>query len=62
MKKFVYDFLNVFTYLGVVFFTVLYNKHLTSFQVSHLVFIHLAIFFVVTVLQLANSLRWNLHF
>lgn len=61
MQKFMYDLLNLLTYIGVIFFTVLYNRCLTHFEVGSLIIAHLCIFFIVTALQLVNALRWNLE-
>lgn len=37
MKKFMYDFLNVLSYVGTIIFTVVYNKYLTNVQVRTLI-------------------------
>lgn len=59
MKKFMYDFLNVFSYVGTIFFTVMYNKYLTRVQARTLILCQLVLFFISNVLVLCNSLRLN---
>merc|ERR1719329_75038 len=55
-----YDLLNSLTYIGVILITVLFNKYLSKVNVRTLIYVQLIIFFVINVLQLCNSLRWNL--
>lgn len=59
MKKFMYDFLNVFSYIGTIFFTILYNRYLTNVQVRKLILAQLVLYFVSNIFVLANSLRLN---
>lgn len=59
MKKYMYDFLNVFSYIGTIFFTVLYNKYLSKHQARSLIFYQLVLFLFSNILVLINSLRLN---
>ena len=56
-----YDMLNVLTYVGIIFLTVIYNKYLTNIEVKTLIIVQLCIFLVTTSLQLINALRLNLQ-
>lgn len=60
MRKFMYDLLNSLTYVGVILITILFNKYLSKVNVRMLIYVQLLIFFVINLLQLCNSLRWNL--
>lgn len=59
MKKFMYDFLNVFSYVGTIFFTMMYNKYLSRMQARTLILFQLIFFFISNLLVLVNSLRLN---
>lgn len=59
MKKFMYDFLNVFSYIGTIFFTVLYNKYLFNCQVRKLIMVQLVLYFISNLLVLCNAFRLN---
>ena len=59
MKKFMYDFLNAFSYIGTIFFTVMYSKYLSRVQVRTLILCQLVLFFLSNILVLINSLRIN---
>jgi hypothetical protein len=59
MKKYMYDFLNVLSYVGTIFFTIMYNKYLSGVQVRYLILTQLIFFFISNILVLFNSLRLN---
>jgi len=62
MNKYMYDFLNMFSYIGTIFFTLLYNKFLTQVDARRLVFYQLVFFLISNLLVLANALRLNNHY
>jgi len=37
VKKYMYDYLNMLSYFGTIFFTVIYNKYFTKVQVRYLI-------------------------
>ena len=57
MPKYMYDILNVFTFVGVIFFTGLYNQFLSKIEISQLIMIKLVLFFVVTIMLLFIALK-----
>ena len=59
MEKSTYDFLNMLTYVGLVFFTVLYNMFMKEVQIWILILISLVLFLIMTSLMLVNSMRLN---
>jgi hypothetical protein len=61
MSKATYDFLNVLTYVGIIFFTALYNQLLTGVQVWILMLTSLILFMIMTSLLLMNATRLNIE-
>jgi hypothetical protein len=61
MPKYEYDFLNILTYVGILFFVVLYNKCFPGAQVWILILISLFLFIIMTSLMLINALRINIE-
>ena len=59
MSTYMYDFLNLFAYVGVMLLTVVYNRYLSKMEVKTLIQWQLYIMLGVNCLQMANSLRWN---
>lgn len=57
MPKYMYDCLNVFTYLGVIFFTATYNSLLCKVEIAQLCMVQLILFFITTVLLIVISLK-----
>jgi len=39
MQKYLYDMLNVLTYVGIIFLTVIYNRYLTNVEVRTLILV-----------------------
>ena len=60
MKPYMYDYINVLTYFGVLFFTLIYNRYCTNIEVKTLILMQLILFFTATSIILMNSLRLNL--
>ena len=54
-----YDFLNGLSYIGTIFFTVMYNRYLGKMQVRTLILYQLIFFFISNILVLINALRLN---
>ena len=61
LKPYMYDYINVVTYIGVLFFTIVYSQRCGQIEVKTLILVQLSLFMVSTVLMLVNSLRLNLQ-
>ena len=61
MSKANYDFLNVLTYVGILFFITLYKTLLTGVEIWKMMLASLCLFFVMTSLMLINSKRLNIE-
>jgi len=59
MPKYEYDFLNTFSYVGILFFIFLYNQYFARTEAWLMVFISLILMLLMTVLMLANATRTN---
>jgi ABC-type protease/lipase transport system fused ATPase/permease subunit len=59
MEKYTYDFLNILTYVSILFFIVLYNQCLTKVEMWKLVMVSMSLFFLMTELMLVQALRLN---
>jgi hypothetical protein len=59
MPKWEYDYLNTLTFLGVLFFTAIYNQCCPNAEVWILILISLVLFIVMTSLMLIDALRIN---
>lgn len=62
MSKSTYDFLNIIAYVGIVFFTVLYNQCFPRAQVWVLILVSLSLFILMTSLMLVNAYRINIDY
>jgi hypothetical protein len=61
MPKYEYDFLNIITYVGILFFVLLYNKCFPGAQVWVLILVSLFLFIIMTSLMLINAMRVNIE-
>jgi ABC-type protease/lipase transport system fused ATPase/permease subunit len=59
MDKYTYDFLNILTYVSILFFITLYNQCLTKVEMWKLIMVSMSLFFLMTVLMLVQALRLN---
>jgi hypothetical protein len=59
MDKYLYDFLNILTYVSILFFIILYNQCLTKVEMWKMIIVSMALFFLMTILMLVQALRLN---
>jgi hypothetical protein len=60
MPLYKYDFLNTISYGSLILFVLIYNKFLTQVEAYIMVIFSLVLFLLMTILMLANAVRWNI--
>ena len=61
MSKSTYDFLNIITYVSLIFFIAIYNQFMTGVQIWIMMLISLFLFLIMTSLMLYNATRMNVE-